>query len=139
MTLRTRAGIMPGMSQPRLARLLEALRAGGPTARRRALAELARRGERAAGPEVARLLRDPLPALRAEAARALSRLGTEAEVSVLLEALDDPEADVRYWAAVALGNLASPAAVLALIRLARREPVAEVREAAREAIPKTAW
>lgn len=139
MTLRTRAGIMPGMGQPHLARLLEALRVGGLTARRRALAELARRRERAAAGEVAHLLRDPLPALRAEAARALSRLGTEAEVPALLEALDDPEADVRYWAAVALGNAASPAAVLALIRLARREPVAEVREAAREAIPKTAW
>lgn len=30
-------------------------------------------------------------------------------------------------------------AVLALIRLARQDPVLEVREAAREAIPKTAW
>jgi HEAT repeat protein len=88
---------------------------------------------------VALLLRDPLPALRAEAARALSRLATQAEIPILLEALNDPEADVRYWAAVALGNLASPSAVLALIRLARREPVAEVRDAAREAIPKTAW
>lgn len=139
MTLRTRAGIMPGMGDARLASLVRALRTGGPTARRRALAALARRSERAVAPEVALLLRDPLPALRAEAARALSRLATQAEIPFLLEALDDPEADVRYWAAVALGNLASPSAVLALIRLARREPVAEVRDAAREAIPKTAW
>ena len=130
---------MPGMGDARLASLVRALRTGGPTARQRALAALARRSERAAAPEVALLLRDPLPALRAEAARALSRLATQAEIPILLEALDDPEADVRYWAAVALGNLASPSAVLALIRLARREPVAEVREAAREAIPKTAW
>lgn len=130
---------MPEMADERLTSLLNTLRAGGPTARRRALETLARRRERAAAEEVARLLRDPVPVLRAGAAQALAALGTEAAVPALLDALEDRDADVRYWAAVALGNLASPSANFALIRLARRDPVAEVREAAREAIPKTAW
>ncbi len=60
---------MPGMVERWLAGLLKALRVGSPTARRRALESLARRRERAAAEEVARLLLDPLPALRAGAAR----------------------------------------------------------------------
>jgi hypothetical protein len=95
------------------ARLLEVLAAVGPAAApairarvgdsrwsvaRSMILLLARLGDRAALPDIERVVRHEHPQVRREAARALATLGGKQVLKTLLELLSDPDAEVRFAA-----------------------------------------
>ncbi len=124
------------------ARLLELLREGDRTIRRRAVQALARIGTEPGRKALERVVTaDPVPSVRAAAAEALAQMSGSQSVGVLIKAAGDTSALVRVAAAKALARYDAPQAREALARL-QQDPSRRVQKAARaasEGKAKGAW
>lgn len=135
-------GDFGGAAEPAIPALTEALRDPDPDTRWRAASALGDIGPSSAPavPVLVETLRDEHAGVRRAAAGALGDIGPAAAQAVpaLVELLEDQEDVVRESAASALGEIGSAAAAAesTLRSLARRDPVARVRDAAVQALSK---
>jgi len=114
--------------------LLTAIQDPSPTSRwHAAMAALEKMGEPAVGPLVEMLDSDKVYARR-NAAEALGWIGSPSATQALVRALRDQDPSMRRQATWALGEIGDPGARAALERSQARDPVAEVRAAAGQAL-----
>jgi len=114
--------------------LLTAIQDPSPTSRwHAAMAALEKMGEPAVGPLVEMLDSDKVYARR-NAAEALGWIGSPSATQALVRALRDQDPSMRRQATWALGEIGDPGARAALERIQARDPVAEVRAAAGQAL-----
>jgi HEAT repeat protein len=78
----------------------------------------------------------PMQMVRKNAARVLGTLGTNDVISVLIQALKDPYFGVRVEAARSLGNMGDDRPIPELQDVGQRDPDAQVRRNARDAVEK---
>ena len=127
----------PAPARPDPAELLAALRAGTPSEREQAAADLGQLGrdDHVATPALAAALVDDTVQVRLAAIESLAAIGSVDAALALQMALRDPAPRVREATVDALQEIGG-ATALALLEQARADPVDYVREAATEAIER---
>ena len=115
--------------------LIIALKDEHPRVRSKAAHALGRIGNPSAIKALTVAIRDTAPNVRINALHALGKFG-ESAVAALISALADPVVSVRRHAIAALEKTGSPRATPQLEKMAKDEPEASVRQAAKRALRK---